>query len=198
MVATNRAFDELLENYNEKFESRGFDNAKGITYVFRLLGWHGLRDGVRNGLGEFSGSMNVDFLFRTVVNRADRLQTEMELTQLVFALELYQKEHENRYPPDLETLCNGYIEKVPVDPFSKVGESMVYKVNDDRTGYLVYSVGRNGIDDGGQHDNTCSNYIKSGAHFEENLTYTRHHCSSYICVCEWSEKDDIWRKRNYE
>ena len=198
MVATNRAFDELRENYNEKFESRGFDNSMGITDVFRLLGWYGLRGGVRNGLGEFTGSMNVDFLFRAVVNRADRLQTEMELTQLVFALELYQKEHENQYPPNLETLCNGYIEKVPVAPFSKVGESMVYKVNDDRTGYLLYSVGRNGIDDGGQHDNTCGNYIKSGAHFEDNLTYSRHHCYSYICVCDMSERDDIWRKRNYE
>ena len=198
MIATNRAFDELRENYNEKFESRGFDNSKGITDVFRLSGWYGLRGGVRNGLGESAGSTNVDFLFRKVVNRANRLQTEMELTQLVFALELYQKEHENRYPPNLETLCNGYIEKVPVDPFSKVGESMIYKVNDDRIGYLVYSVGRNGIDDGGLHDNTCSNYIKSGAHFEDNLTYTRYECYSYICVCERTEKDDIWRKLNYE
>jgi len=29
---------------------------------------------------------------------------------------------------------------------------MIYRVNDDRTGYLVYSVGRNRIDDGGEYD----------------------------------------------
>ena len=77
---------------------------------------------------------------------------ESELTRLVFTLELYQKERENRYPPNLETLCNGFIEKMPVDPFSRVGESMIYRVNDDHTGYLVYGVGRNRIDDGGKYD----------------------------------------------
>jgi hypothetical protein len=55
----------------------------------------------------------------------------------------------------LATLCNGYIEKVPVDPFSQVGECMIYKVSADCTGYLVYSVGLNGIDDGGDSGRVC-------------------------------------------
>ncbi|MDR0327566.1 MAG: hypothetical protein LBI05_04645 [Planctomycetaceae bacterium] len=50
----------------------------------------------------------------------------------------------------MATLCNGYIEKVPRDPFSHAGEPMVYKVNDDGTGYLVYSIGENRTDDDGR------------------------------------------------
>ena len=35
-----------------------------------------------------------------------------------------------------------------IDPFSQVGESVVYKVSADCTGYLIYSVGRNDIKTG--------------------------------------------------
>jgi len=139
MVAVNRWFDEI------EIDDRGhIANYAKASHGIRLLLWYGLR----NGAAVYDGTGRS-------LNFADCIDTqtaEQKLTQLVFALELYRKEHENRYPPDLETLCNGYVEKVPVDPFSKVGESMIYEVNDDRTGYLVYSIGRNRIDDGGEYD----------------------------------------------
>jgi hypothetical protein len=47
---------------------------------------------------------------------------------------------------------NDYLEKVPTDHFSNAGEPMSYGVNDDFTGYMVYSTGRNRADDGGQED----------------------------------------------
>ena len=44
---------------------------------------------------------------------------------------------------------------MPIDPFSQARECTTYKVTADQTGFLVYRVGRNGIDDGGEADIVC-------------------------------------------
>jgi hypothetical protein len=50
----------------------------------------------------------------------------------------------------LSSLCSGYIEKMPADPFSQVGECMIYKANADCSGYMIYSIGGNRTDDAGR------------------------------------------------
>ena len=45
-----------------------------------------------------------------------------------------------------------YLPDVPEDPFS--GRPLVYRT--ETTGYVLYSVGQNGIDDGGQR---CASWI---------------------------------------
>ena len=149
MIAFNRGLDEQIEGDYKK-ES---DYAESINKrnIIKLIVWYGLRNGV--GILNHTG-FGYNFSFR-IANCIDHQRANSQLTQLVFALELYRKEHEDRYPETLEALCSGYIEKMPIDPFSQAGESMVYKVNADRAGYLIYSVGRNGIDDGGEADIVC-------------------------------------------
>ncbi len=51
-----------------------------------------------------------------------------------------------KYPGALADLVPKYLARVPVDVFG--GQPVIYKKTD--TGYLLYSVGANGIDDGGQ------------------------------------------------
>jgi hypothetical protein len=64
---------------------------------------------------------------------------------LSFALAAYHADHK-KYPAALADLAPKYIEQVPTDLFS--GKPLVYKPSD--TGYLLYSVGVNGQDDGGK------------------------------------------------
>ena len=61
------------------------------------------------------------------------------------ALEVYQKE-KGAYPETLAGLVPGYLREVPVDVFS--GEALRYRRQGE--GYVVYSVGKNGVDDGGE------------------------------------------------
>jgi hypothetical protein len=61
------------------------------------------------------------------------------------ALRLFHSEH-GRWPASLIELVPDLLSKVPTDPFS--GQPLVYRCTED--GYLLYSVGGNGVDDGGQ------------------------------------------------
>ena len=66
----------------------------------------------------------------------------MWLTAL--ALRAYKLEH-NVYPTKLQELVPNYLKQVPADPFG--GEALRYK----RAGnsYVLWSIGPDGIDDGG-------------------------------------------------
>jgi hypothetical protein len=54
--------------------------------------------------------------------------------------------HEGRLPSKIDELVPNYLEKVPLDPYAS-GLQLKYRV--DSAEYLVYSVGSNGVDDGG-------------------------------------------------
>ncbi len=55
---------------------------------------------------------------------------------------------EGRLPDSLDELAPAFLDEVPVDPFD--GQPLRYRRLDD--GYVVYSVGTDGQDDGGQDD----------------------------------------------
>jgi hypothetical protein len=71
-------------------------------------------------------------------------QTQRNL-HLAFALAAYRGEH-NRYPDRLDVLAPKYLAEVPSDLFS--GKALIYRPREN--GYLLYSVGINGRDDGGR------------------------------------------------
>ncbi len=77
----------------------------------------------------------------------DPLRTSrLRLAELAFALAGYRSDH-GRYPPSLKDLSPAYIAEVPKDPFT--GEDLHYRT--PGAGYLLYSVGPNGRDDGGKN-----------------------------------------------
>ena len=49
-------------------------------------------------------------------------------------------------PKSLQQLVPAFIDTTPVDPFS--GQPFIYRV--EKTGYALYSVGPDGVDDGGE------------------------------------------------
>lgn len=82
---------------------------------------------------------------RTSVERFGATETLRELTITAIALRRYQLDHAGALPPTLETLVPQYLATVPRDPMD--GDTLRYKP--EAGGFLLYSVGLNGIDEGG-------------------------------------------------
>jgi hypothetical protein len=78
----------------------------------------------------------------------DRNAQMQQNVQVAFALALYKKEN-GKYPAALADLAPKYLAAVPGDLFS--GKPLLYRL--EGAGYVFYSVGQNGKDEGGQwHD----------------------------------------------
>jgi hypothetical protein len=89
--------------------------------------------------------------FRWLNEVIQRRETNIMLCKFVFALELYRREHDGKYPESLDELRNGYMDELPLDPFSQ--QPFLYVLDEDRCGCLIYSVGSNGIDENGRNNN---------------------------------------------
>lgn len=75
-----------------------------------------------------------------------RLKTGREALLTVLAVMRYQKD-KGRYPSGLnELLREGYLKKLPMDPYSE--GPLVYKKSE--TGFIIYSIGMDLKDDGGE------------------------------------------------
>jgi len=97
--------------------------------------------------GETIGNLTIGLqepLFFKVQTSAERIEQVRRNLQVAFALAASQSDH-GRYPANLNELSPKYLEKVPDDLFS--GKALIYRLEED--GYLLYSVGPNGKDDGG-------------------------------------------------
>jgi hypothetical protein len=82
------------------------------------------------------------------MNAEDRANTMLDLTRLAAVLAVFRAEH-GTYPEKLDELVPGVVDKLPVDLYR--GVPFVYHRTDD--GYLLYSTGENGVDDGGSNEN---------------------------------------------
>lgn len=82
---------------------------------------------------------------RPLFFKADFAMTEDELLDVSLSLRAYYADRKS-YPDTLSALIPKYLEAVPVDPFGK-GEPLHYK--SAGTAYRLYSIGPDGIDDGG-------------------------------------------------
>jgi hypothetical protein len=69
-------------------------------------------------------------------------------TAVALAIAQYHAEHGSWPPADMAPMYPKYLAKMPADPLSSAGERIVYQTDRDRP--RVYSVGEDGIDDGGQ------------------------------------------------
>jgi hypothetical protein len=77
----------------------------------------------------------------------DRANTTLELTRLAAALAVYRAE-QDAYPETLDELVPTIVTKLPVDLYSS--KPFIYKRSGE--GYLLYSAGANGVDDGGSNE----------------------------------------------
>ena len=68
----------------------------------------------------------------------------------VIAVERFRRDN-GRLPTTLEELVPKFLPKVPIDPYD--GKPLRYAVRDGQ--YVIYSVGKNRVDDGGHGDESC-------------------------------------------
>ena len=101
---------------------------------------------------------------RAVLEKVMKVEVAKQMTVTAIALKRYQLKHGN-YPPDLNSLVPEFVPTVPLDPVD--GQPLHYRRNADET-FLLYSVGENGVDDGGnpslESGVTSSNYAWQNPH----------------------------------
>ena len=95
-------------------------------------------------LGEILSALLLPIV-RNSQNRRERVGQVHANVQLAFALAAYQRDR-GRYPAKLDDLSPKYFGVIPNDAFS--GKPLTYRPAEK--GYLLYSVGINGKDDGGR------------------------------------------------
>ncbi len=117
-------------------------SAKGIASAFLIA------KGTDEVLGKLIGANLMCLLTPALVKMTqsgDRTEQNERNLHLAFALAAYKSDN-GRYPMKLDALAPKYLAAIPDDLFS--GKALIYRPND--AGYLLYSVGSNGKDDGGQ------------------------------------------------
>jgi len=67
--------------------------------------------------------------------------------RLAFALKCYRSQH-GKYPETLTSLVPGFLPVLPPDPFT----GAPYAYQPEGEGFVIYSLGANGKDDGGMAD----------------------------------------------
>jgi hypothetical protein len=98
-----------------------------------------------------------------ITRRVMKIEVAKQAIVTAIALKRYQLKHGN-YPADLNSLVPEYVPAVPLDPVD--GEPLRYRPNADGT-FLLYSVGENGVDDGG--DPSLEKGVESSNFYWQNI-----------------------------
>lgn len=97
---------------------------------------------------ELSGSSGLaSFVLKTI-----RIEAARRIVVTAIALKRYQLKH-GTLPENLSDLTPDFLPAVPLDPID--GNPLRYHKNDDGT-YLLYSIGEDGVDNGGDPTDTVS------------------------------------------
>jgi hypothetical protein len=127
----------LAALHDQENQVRGLDidsNSVGSLYFTDLNKWN-----LRSLL---SGSV---YSLNRVLDLVMKAETSKQMAATAIALKRYQLKHGN-YPKGLNSLVPEFVSAVPLDPVD--GKPLRYKLNEDGT-FVLYSVGENGVDDGG-------------------------------------------------
>jgi hypothetical protein len=89
---------------------------------------------------------------RALENRY-RLSAERRMAATMLAIRWYAAEHGGKLPPSLDVLVPKYLPAVPRDPFV-AGAAAPIRYIPAEPNPRIYSVGRNGVDDGGSETPT--------------------------------------------
>jgi hypothetical protein len=93
----------------------------------------------------FNTSARMESTVGAFVSQSLREQTEAQMAAAAIALKRFHLAH-NSYPATLEELAPIFLRHLPIDYMD--GKNLRYRLNADGT-YVLYSVGSDGIDNGG-------------------------------------------------
>ena len=142
---TRKERDAAVAEFERDLKKLGAE-AKDPRALLRNIAFAG---SLGRGLGRQMGHVFIALFMPALsacMNAEDRNTTSEGIVPLVFALAAYRADH-GGYPPDLAALVPKYLPAIPEDLFS--GGPFRYKR--EGAGYVLYSVGPNGKDDGGRN-----------------------------------------------
>lgn len=117
---------EVLQNEQYFFRNQ---HGNGWNPIMRMMGWWQTRQAIQKA----------ETKHKIIIAHERLVMGEL-------ALRCYQSEQ--RHPPaSLDETVTNYLSKVPQDPFT--GHPMVYRLQ-DTTNWVLYSIGPDGVDDGGR------------------------------------------------
>lgn len=134
-----------LEKLQEEF--RGFHAEVSDPFTFAAALLKGAAS--RQSMGQLMGRMLSSMLLPAVSQACEaenRIEMRISLGQIGCAMAAYYADHKG-YPKTLDELAPKYIAKVPNDIYNE--QPLHYMPEADGSGYLVYSIGKNGTDEGG-------------------------------------------------
>ncbi len=145
-----KGYEVLMNTMRLADTNRSFQNALTAQDVeLNQLGISQLRssfDSIFSGQTDFHSMMSESIVtLGGVVRKVMRVEVAKQMTVAAIALKRYQLKYGN-YPPDLNSLVPEFVPTIPLDPVD--GQPLRYRRNADGT-FLLYSVGENGMDDGG-------------------------------------------------
>ena len=147
LAQTNGSFQQALAAQDARLEELGISKLRNsVDSIFSsTIDFHALQSESVVTLAGF-------------VRKVLRVEAAKQTVVAAIALKQYQLEHGN-YPDGLNSLVPEFVSKVPLDPVD--GQPLRYRRNADAT-FLLYSVGENGKDDGGdpslEKDATSSSF----------------------------------------
>jgi len=151
MEIVNQRFDEFEQWYfSDELELSREDY--DIHVFFKNFVWYGFSGVMPHSIGPMVVDLLIPALeaWRTANKRQE---ADVLLLRLIFALEAYHRDNDGKYPEALGDLLGRTIDEMPLDPFS--GEAFRYVL--EEPGFLLYSVGPNGIDEDGRGYNDVPN-----------------------------------------
>lgn len=142
------------ELHRKLIESMKLETAGAVRIVlYRLGGWP-TRKLLSRQIANLLMALLMPALERAVdIHQRGLMGLEVEKTALALAC---HKARHGRWPARLDDLVGESIQKVPTDVFT--GQPLVYRIEGD--GYVLYSVGINGRDDGGLNDDASQDKSK--------------------------------------
>jgi hypothetical protein len=133
-VETNGSFLEALSAQNAALDQLGISKLNN-SFVSILSGKTDFHSMLSESIVTLAG----------VARKVMRVETAKQMVVNAIALKRYQLKHGN-YPPNLDSLVPEFMTTIPTDPVD--GKPLHYRLKADGT-FLLYSVGDNGKDDGG-------------------------------------------------
>jgi hypothetical protein len=141
-LPTRDAQKQALKKYEARLTADG-QRIKQPLYIIASVFSRPLRSDV---IGSTIASLMLPAT-DAAITAENRTTTSFQLTRLAAALTLFRAEHRT-YPAKLSELVPGMFKELPVDNYN--AKPFIYKRTDD--GYLLYSVGDNGTDEGGDNE----------------------------------------------
>jgi hypothetical protein len=108
-----------------------------------------LKNALKEGRAKNVLALRIIPAVQKVLEAHDRYQAILRTARVAVAVERYRLAHKDKqWPENLDQLVPAYLDKVPTDPFDE--QPIRYRrIGKD---VVIYSVGMDGVDDGGSFD----------------------------------------------